>query len=164
MIIENKELTSENKNDYKELFSDLLKEIKKKEVLVSQKIKIDEKLDKLSSKLDSLNTQEQANNLLDDLKKELQNLKEYWEYKELSENLQLKVEDFEKKIKDITKKQLWELQKNIHKTNSDVTKEQIILKANQWRKKAFEEVSWIVLELSKKEGLIWKLAKKAMES
>ncbi len=161
MAIENKELTPEKKNDYKELLLNLSSSIKEKETLTSDEIKIDENLDSLSLKLDSLSTQEQANELLDDVKKELQALKEYWEYKDLSEQLEWKIEDFEKKTKNITKQKLWELQKNIYETNPNLTKEQIITKANKWRQKSSEEISWIVWSLSKKKGWIWKLARKA---
>jgi len=160
--MKNKEaLTSKEKNKYKNLLSDLSKSIKNNEKLNHKKNQVDKKLEWLAWKIDTIKTQEQAHNLLDDVKKELQALKEYSEYNELSKKLEWKIEDFEKQVKSTTQQQLWKLQQNVITTNPELTKEQILSKADKWRKKATKEVSWIVARLAKKWGFLWKLAQLA---
>ena len=153
-------LTENEKNEYKDLLSELSSSIKNAE-LNQKELNLYEKLTLLSRKIDKLWTKEQAYDFLDEVKNELQPLKEYAEYKKLFGDLERKVEDFEKQVKKHTKVQLSNLENDIIKTNLNLTKEQILSKADEWRKKAKNEMSWIVSMLAKKWWLLWKLAKLA---
>jgi len=87
-------------------------------------------------------------------------LKEYSEFKNILLDLEKKVDELKDKYSQNVKTKLTGLQKDIFDKNN-LTNEQLLIKANKGRKHAFKEIKYLVDELVKKGGLIWKIAKKA---
>jgi alpha-D-ribose 1-methylphosphonate 5-triphosphate diphosphatase PhnM len=154
-------ITEQEKNDFKELLTELsfnIKIIEKKEWKTTE---VDEHLMDLSMKIENINTTEQANDFLNEIQLELSALKDYSEFKNILSSLEKKVDELKNKYAQYTKKELNNLQQTVL-DKSKLTKEQIILKANIWRKKASSKIkNGIVAKLAQRNDWIWKIAQKA---
>ena len=157
----NIEITQQEKDDFKKLLDDMAQSIKKEEKLSNQTVQIDENILKLSSKIETLSTQKEASDFLDEIQDELWALKEYSEFKNILSDLEKKVDDLKDKYSQNVKNKLTDLEKDIFDKNN-LTKEQLLKKAAEWRKQASNKIkNWIISKLAQRDDWIWKLAKKA---
>jgi len=157
----NIEITQQEKDDFKKLLDDMAQSIKKEEKLSNQTVQIDENILKLSSKIETLSTQKEASDFLDEIQDELWALKEYSEFKNILSDLEKKVDELKDKYSQNVKNKLTDLEKDIFDKNN-LTKEQLLKKAAEWRKQASNKIkNWIISKLAQRDDWIWKLAKKA---
>jgi len=157
----NIEITQQEKADFKKLLDDMAQSIKKEEKLSNKTIQVDENIKKLSSKIESLSTQKEASDFLNEIQDELWALKEYSEFKNVLSDLEKKVEELKDKYSKNIKSKLTDLEKDIFDKNN-LTKEQLLKKANEGRQKASNKIkNWIISKLAQRDDWIWRLAKKA---
>ncbi len=154
-------ITQQEKNDFKKLLEDMASSIRNEEKLSNKTTEVDENILKLSSKIESLSTQKEASDFLNEIQCELWALKEYSEFKNILSDLEKKVDELKDKYSQNVKTKLTDLQKDIFDKNN-LTKEQLLIKANEWRQKSAKKIwEWIVSKLAQRDDWIWKLAKKA---
>ena len=154
-------ITQQEKNDFKKLLEDMASSIRNEEKLSNKTTEVDENILKLSSKIESLSTQKEASDFLNEIQSELWALKEYSEFKNILSDLEKKVDELKDKYSQNVKTKLTDLQKDIFDKNN-LTKEQLLIKANEWRQKSAKKIwEWIVSKLAQRDDWIWKLAKKA---
>ncbi len=153
-------ITQQDKNDFKKLLEDMALSIKKEEKSSNKTTEVDENILKLSSKIESISTQKEASDFLNEIQDELWALKEYSEFKNILSSLEKKVDELKDKYSQNIKSKLTDLQKDIF-DNNNLTKEQLLKKADEWRKQASSNIkNWIVSKLAQRDDWIWRLAKK----
>jgi len=157
----NIEITNEDKENFKKLLEDMALSIKNEEKSSDKITEVDKNISKLSLKVENLSTKEEANDLLNEIQDELWVLKEYSEFKNILLSLEKKVDELKNKYSQSVKNKLTKLEEHIIDKNN-LTKEQLLAKAKEWRTKASNNIGkWIVSKLEQRDDWIWRLAKKA---
>jgi hypothetical protein len=97
-LISNENLSQNDKEEVKSMLEEIASNIKSKEEVSGNDIKLDEKLLLLSGKVDKIQTKEELNDFLNEVDVELAVLKEYQAFKELLAKLEKRVDELRKKV------------------------------------------------------------------